>query len=67
MFQDLLLQMLVKVLGQLVTPEAVKKAEEAFVCWLQSQVANSANKIDDEIVKIIAEALGIDCQTVKPV
>lgn len=67
MFEKLLLEMLVKILGQLITPDAVKKAKEMIVCWLQSQVANTDNKIDDAVVKIIAEALEVDaCPAVVP-
>lgn len=61
MLQDILLKMLVKVIGQLLTPEVVKQAEEALVCWLKAQVANTDNEIDDEVVAIIAKALGVSC------
>lgn len=64
MFQKLLMEMLVKIIGQLLTPAIVDKAKEQFICWLKSQVANTDNEIDDKIVEIIAKALEVEsCPT----
>ena len=60
MFQDLLLKALMQILGKLLTPDVVAQAEQYVVCWAKSQVANTANKIDDAFVQILAEALGVD-------
>lgn len=68
MFEKMLMELLVKIVGQLLTPEVVKKAKEQLVCWLKSQVANTANEIDDKVVEIIAKALEVDaCPAVVPV
>ncbi len=68
MFEKMLMELLVKIVGQLLTPDVVKKAKEQLICWLQSQVSNTANEIDDKVVEIIAKALEVDsCPTVVPV
>ncbi len=59
--QDFMIRMLMKLLGELITPELVEKAKVEAVCWAKGQVANTANKIDDQFVEILAEALGVDC------
>ncbi len=44
---------------QIVTDDLVKAGEKALVDWLKSQVAKTDNKIDDYVVQVIAEALGV--------
>ena len=58
--QDVIIRLIVKFLGQYVTPELVAELKQQAVCWLVGQVANTANRIDDQVVEIIAEALEID-------
>jgi len=38
----------------------VEEAKIYAVCWAKTQTANTANKIDDEFVGILADALGVD-------
>lgn len=58
--QDVIIRLLVKFLGQYVTPELVAQLKQEAVCWLVGQVANTANRIDDQVVEILAEALEVD-------
>ncbi len=57
--QEWLLKVLIDTLGKMLTPEVVKHAEVELVAWLKLQVANTANDIDDKIVEVIANALGV--------
>lgn len=57
--QELLLKILVNVLGRLLTPEVIRTAEVELVAWLKVQATSTTNKIDDAVVQIIADALGV--------
>lgn len=38
-------------------------ATKAIVCWAKNQATNSVNKIDDAVVAVLADALGVDPNT----
>lgn len=57
--KELLLKILVDLVGRMLTPEVVRKAETELVAWLKVQAAATDNPIDDSVVKIIASALGV--------
>lgn len=45
---------------QFVTQDMVKAAEKAFLDYLKQLAATTPTKIDDEVLKVIAEALGLE-------
>lgn len=53
--------------GKVVTKEKVdevtEKLKKAVVCWASAQVGKTETKIDDAVVKVLAEALGVDPST----
>lgn len=51
--------LLLFIVKQLVTPELIKQGETALVKYLQTLAADSSNKIDDYMVQVIADALGV--------
>lgn len=51
---------------QILTPNNIAYARQAIISWLIREVPNSKNKIDDEVVEIVADALGLDPRTGKP-
>jgi hypothetical protein len=52
-------KVLLYVLGQLITPEVVKQFEKEVVVKLRALAADTSTKVDDTMVEIIAEALGV--------
>lgn len=44
---------------QLLTPAFIKQAEVQFVAMLKDLAAKTDNKVDDAVVQIISDALGI--------
>lgn len=59
LMQNLLETILLFLLRKLLTPELIKGAEQAFIHWLKGLAADTSNKIDDYMVEVIADALGI--------
>ncbi len=57
--EDFMLKILVQVLGQLVTPESIKEAEGYLIAAAEALAKNTASKVDDALVKILADALGV--------
>jgi len=57
---DFVIKLIIKFLGQYITPEFIAMIKQEAVCWLVAQVKNTANRIDDQVVEIIAEALEVD-------
>jgi hypothetical protein len=51
---------------QILTPSNIAYARQAIVAWLIREVPNTKNKIDDQVVAVVAEALGVDPKTGKP-
>jgi hypothetical protein len=51
---------------QILTPNNIAYARQAIIAWLLREVPNSKNKIDDQVVEVIAEALGMDPKTGRP-
>jgi hypothetical protein len=43
----------------LLTPKNIAFARQAIVTWLLKEVPNTENKIDDQVVKAVADALGV--------
>lgn len=58
--REYIIGLILGLVDDFITPEHVKKAKLALVCWLKSQVENTENEIDDAIVAIIAKALEVD-------
>lgn len=52
-------KLLLLALKQLITDQVVKEAEVQLVAFLKDLAAKSDNKIDDFMVQVIAEALGV--------
>lgn len=52
-------KMLLYIIGQLITPDVVKEFEKQVVAKLRELAASTDNKVDDAMVDIIAEALGV--------
>lgn len=52
-------QVLLYVLKQLITPDVVKEFEKQVVAKLRGLAANTSTKVDDAMVDIIAQALGV--------
>lgn len=52
-------KMLLYIISQLVTPDVVKEFEKQIVAKLRELAASTATKVDDTMVDIIAEALGV--------
>ena len=50
---------------QILTPNNIAYARQAIIAWLVREVPNSKNKIDDQVVQIIADALDLDPSTGK--
>lgn len=48
------------IIKTILTPENIAFARQAIIAWLVKEVPNTKNKIDDEVVKIISEALEAD-------
>jgi hypothetical protein len=48
------------IIKTILTPENIAFARQAIIAWLVKEVPNTKNKIDDEVVKIITEALEAD-------
>lgn len=45
---------------QILTPELIKHGEKALVEFLKKLAADSRTKVDDYMVEVIAEALGVE-------
>lgn len=45
--------------------DVIKAVGEQVVCWAKVQAADTSSKIDDQFVKVLADALGIDPNTCK--
>jgi hypothetical protein len=58
--EKIITDLLMELLKGLVTPELIQSAKKMFVDWMREQVADTSNKIDDAVVEIIADALGVD-------
>lgn len=56
---DILLKILIQVLEKLVTPASVKQAETYIVEALAALAKKTDSKVDDALVKVVADALGI--------
>ena len=52
-------KLLLMLISQLLTPELIKKFEVYVVQWLWQLAQSSDNKVDDAMVRAIAEALGV--------
>lgn len=52
--------LLIFILNRVLTPEVIKGAEQELVDFLKVLAAKSANGIDDEFVKFVAIALGVN-------
>lgn len=44
---------------QILTPEVVKEAEKKLVLLLKDLAAKTDNRVDDYVVEVVAEALGV--------
>ncbi len=44
---------------QILTPDLIKSGERALVAELRKLAADTTNKVDDYMVDVIAEALGV--------
>lgn len=53
---NIIVQFIVKTI---LTPDNIAFARQAIVLWLLKEVPNTANKIDDQVVKAVADALGV--------
>lgn len=51
---------------KILTPENIRYARQAIIMWLLKEVPNTENKIDDQVVEVIADALGLDPSTGQP-
>jgi len=60
MIKNMLLKILVEVLGKLITPELVEKFKVDVILYVAELAKQSDNKVDDAIVEILAEAMGVD-------
>ncbi len=58
-------QLLMWILDKVLTPDVIKGAEVEFVAFLQSVADKSSSKIDDELVKLVALALGVNAPVEK--
>jgi NADPH-dependent 7-cyano-7-deazaguanine reductase QueF len=47
------------VIKQILTPQNIRYARQAIIAWLLKEVPNTENKIDDQVVKIVADALNV--------
>ncbi len=52
-------EMVIWILDKVLTPEVIKGSEVEFVAFLQALADKSTTKIDNELVKLIALALGV--------
>jgi hypothetical protein len=59
MVKNMLLKILVEVLGKLITPDLVEKFKTDVILYVAELAKQSDNKIDDSIVEILADALGV--------
>lgn len=57
--QGVLEQMLLFIVKQLLTDKVVYEAKVQLVAYLKALSADTTNKIDDFMVQIIADALGV--------
>lgn len=57
--QGVLEQMLLFIVKQLLTDKVVYEAKVQLVAYLKTLSADTTNKIDDFMVQIIADALGV--------
>jgi hypothetical protein len=58
--RDLLLRAIVKLLGQLVTPEMLKGLKDELIAYLRELAKKTENKLDDALIDILADALEVN-------
>ena len=59
-------QALLQILAKYVlTPENIVAARTHIIAFLKKQVANTSNRVDDQVVEIVAEALAGACKEAK--
>lgn len=51
-------KILLSLLKMLVTPTVVQMAKKHLIEFLQEKAAETSNAIDDEVVQLVAEAIG---------
>lgn len=60
---DWAIKIIIEALKKYLTPETVKQASTALVAWLAVQATKTDTKVDDELVRVVAQALGVPVPT----
>ena len=59
-FKKMLINIVLKALDQLITPDLQQVADEWIVARLQELAAKTENDVDDRVVELVAKALGVE-------
>lgn len=54
---DFVIQIIMDILGKLITPESVKNIETEVINLLKAAAAKTPTKLDDEAIELLAKAL----------